>query len=433
MNDEGKQKSGQMLGAMIDSLGFIRIFGSFKMAINPNKLFIAFAMSAAIALFGLLFDSLSNSVVAISYEDAKLYNNTVIELFEGKDFVTELDIYKFMPDYVDRFLVDKSAQIRRGVFSTAYVHLAENFNTFNIRMLEFNFVGAFAELGKMAIAFDWAIKYHTAYTLMYLLVYVAVMALGGGAICRGAALELCRGNKPSISQNMKYGTKKFCDFLCAPLAPIVLVIIFGSIISLVGFMGNLPWVGEIIMGVSTVLSLLVGLILLMILLGFAGGVHLMLPAVAIEGTDFNDAVSRGYCYTYSRPWLLALYGLVSAFYGAICYLFIRLCAFTLLIVTHSFMAFGIFVDSRSNVGIDKLAALWNKPQLFNLTGKAAAVNIDWTEHFSHLLVSIAVLIISGFVLAFVISFYFSCCTVIYTLCRKAVDKDPIEKIKIEAE
>jgi hypothetical protein len=127
---------------------------------------------------------------------------------------------------------------------------------------------------------------------------------------------------------------------------------------------------------------------------------------------------------------LGLYGLLAAIYGAVCYLFVRLCAFVLLRVTYAFLSLGIFADSRSNAGIDKLRAIWPEPQFFNLTGKAVAVNIDWSEHFSHLLVSIAVLIISCVVSAFVFNFYFSCCTVIYTLCRKAVDKDPIDKIKI---
>ena len=428
---EEQQHSAQKLGAVIDNLGFMKIFKCFQMAINPNKLFIAFAMVALLAIFGVLFDMLSNSVVAISLEDAKVYNHTVLDLFGDRDIITELDVYKSMPEYTDTFLIHKSAAIRRGVFSTAYFHLATGFNTFNIRILRFDFIGAISEFGNIINTFGWAIKYHTAYTLMYMLVYISVMAFGGGAICRGAAMEICRGNKPSITDNIKYGRRKFSDFLCAPLAPIVLVIIFGSIISLIGFVGNLPWAGQIIMGFLTIFALLIGFMLLLILLGFAGGVHLMLPAVAIEATDYNDAVSRGYCYTYTRPWLLALYGLVSSFYGAICYMFVRICAFVLLSITYSFMAFGIFVDSQSNVGINKLNALWNKPQLFNLTGKPIAINIDWSEHFSRILVAVAVLIICGFVVAFVVSFYFSCCTVIYTLCRKAVDKDPIEKIEIE--
>jgi hypothetical protein len=239
---------------------------------------------------------------------------------------------------------------------------------------------------------------------------------------------VCLGQKPSIIENLRYGVNKFADFLCAPLAPVVLVLIFGSFIALTGFIGNLPWVGGIIMGILTIFSLLIGLILVMILIGLAGGAHLMLPAVAVEGTDFNDSVSRSYCYTYTNPWLLGVCFLVSAFYGAVCYMFVRLCAFLLLRTTYAFISFGMFADSKSDSGINKLSAIWPQPQFFNLTGKAVAVNIDWSEHFSHILVSFSVLIISATVLAFVISFYFSCCTVIYVICRKAVDKEPIEKI-----
>ncbi|MFI4911528.1 MAG: hypothetical protein ACIAQZ_07660 [Sedimentisphaeraceae bacterium JB056] len=425
------KKFSEKVRAVVDSLDFIKIFSCFQMAINPNKLVIAFLVVVFLAFCGVSFDVLSSSVKGITLKDAKVYNNTVLEVFdEDQQKITELDVYKSMPEYMDKFVAGGSFGDQVGVFATMYDHLAKSLNILTVRLLKLDLVGVFEELGQVAITFDWALKYHTVYTLVYMLIFVVVMAVGGGAICRGAALEICKGNKPSILDNINYGRRKFTDFLCAPLAPIVLVLIFGSVISLVGFIGNLPWAGEIIMGILTIFSLLIGLVLVMILIGFAGGVHMMLPSIAIEGTDFNDAVSRGYCYAYSKPWLLGLYGFTGAVYGAICYLFVRLCAFTLLRVTYAFMAFGIFADSQSNAGIDKLRAVWPQPEFFNLTGKAIAVNIDWSEHFSHLLVSIAVLIISGVVSAFIISFYFSCCTVLYTLCRKAVDNDPIEKIEV---
>ena len=417
----------QKVAAVIDSLEFMKIFGCFQMAINPNKLAIAFVMVVLLAFCGVVFDISSNSVVQMPVETARAYNKTVLPLFTG-NVITELDVYKAMPEYMDKFVSNKELTSRCGVFSTLYDHLAHSLNKITVALLKFDLIGVFTELGTVVRTLDWAFKYHTAYLFIYTSVFCCVTAICGGAICRGAALEICKAQRPSIIENAAYGKSRFADFLCAPLAPIVLVLIFGSFISLTGFIGNLPWVGEIIMGILTIFSLLIGLILVLILIGFLGGVHLMLPSVAVEGTDFNDAVSRSYCYAYSRPWLLGVYGFVAAVYGAVCYMFIRLCAFMLLGTTYAFLSLGVFADSSANAGIDKLHAIWPQPQFFNLTGKAIAVNIDWSEHFSHLLVSLAVLIISGMVSAFLISFYFSCCTVIYTLCRKAVDKDPVTDI-----
>ncbi len=413
--------------AVIDGLEFTKIFSCFQMAINPNKLGIAFAMVVLLAFFGVVFDFLSNSVVQMPIETARVYDKTVLPLFTGNN-LTELDVYKAMPEYMDKFLSSENQTTRSGVFSTLYDHLAHSLNKISVSLIKFDMVGVFTEFGIVVRTFSWAFKYHTVYMVIYLFIFFCLRAICGGAICRGAALEICNAKRPSILENLAYGRRKFVDCLCAPLAPLALVLIFGSFISLTGFIGNLPWAGEIIMGILTIFSLLIGLVLVLILIGFLGGVHLMVPAVAVEGTDFNDAVSRSYCYAYSRPWLLGFYGIVAAIYGAVCYMFIRLCAFMLLGTTYVFLSFGMFADSSSKTGVDKLHAIWPQPQFFNLTGNAIAVNFDWSEHFSHLLVSLSVLIISGMVAAFVISFYFTSCTVIYTLCRKAIDKDPISVI-----
>jgi small-conductance mechanosensitive channel len=124
---------------------------------------------------------------------------------------------------------------------------------------------------------------------------------------------------------------------------------------------------------------------------------------------------------------MGFYTIVAAIYGAICYLFIRLFAFLLLLSTRAFLHLGLWMPGASEQ-TDKLTAIWPQPQFMNLSGTPVAASLNWSESIAALIIRLAVLLVVGMVVSFVISFFFSANTIIYALMRKLVDDTPLENV-----
>jgi hypothetical protein len=101
--------------------------------------------------------------------------------------------------------------------------------------------------------------------------------------------------------------------------------------------------------------------MMLILIGSITGSPLFLPAIAAEGTDSFDAVSRGFSYVYSRPWHYAGYQLVTAIYGKICIGFV-------ILFTIAMCHLGIQAGSA---GFD-IFGIWDKGQFDKME------NASWT-------------------------------------------------------
>jgi hypothetical protein len=273
----------------------------------------------------------------------------------------------------------------------------------------------------------WALRYHFLYCLIFAAITLAAISIAGGAVCRIAALQFARGEKPGLTEAIRFSTKRFTSFFTAPLAPAGIIIFIGLCILLLGLIGNIPRAGELIVGISMPLALIAGALIAVILIGAVGGFNLMFPAVAYDGSDCFDAISRSFSYVYAKPWRMVFYTAIAAVYGAICYTFVRIFAFSLLWVTHGFLQFGVWVDNSSKE-VDKLTAIWPKPDFMNLLGSPGATTANWTESLAAFLVYLFLLVVVGLVVSFIISFYFSANTIIYSLMRNRVDNTALEDI-----
>jgi len=175
------------------------------------------------------------------------------------------------------------------------------------------------------------------------------------------------------------------------------------------------------------LALIAGALIAVVSIGTVAGFGLMFPAVAYDGSDCFDAISRCFSYVYSRPWRMAFYTVIASVYGAICYLFVRLCAFLLMWFAHRFLQFGILVDNSSKE-VNKLIAIWPEPSFTNLIDSSSSIATNWSESLAGFLTYLFLLVVVGLVVSFVISFYFSANTIIYSLMRNKVDDTSIEDI-----
>ena len=402
--------SGTDSTGLFDDLLFPKIFQTFRMAIQPTKLIIAFMAVAVICLAGWLMD----------------FSKTVVVDESGK--VTELSQYTDPNATVESHITKfKDTGKRKGVFSTLWHFGSDKFHKALRELFELNFSSVWDNVRDCFTALTWAFRYHYVYCLIFVTIVLAVMAVSGGALCRIAALQFAQGEKPGLTEAMCFSGRRFTSFFTAPLTPLIIIAFMGLFVFLLGLAGNIPKAGELIVGIGLPAALVGGALVAVLIIGAVAGLGLMFPAVAYDGSDCFDSISRSFSYVYAQPARMAFYSVIAAVYGAVCYVVVRFFAFLMLWVTHWFLRLGIWTDS-STEGVNKLTAIWPKPKLMDLLGSSEIVPVGWTELWASRLVYLFVLVVIGLMVSFIISFYFSANTVIYSLMRNRVDNTALDDV-----
>jgi len=402
--------SGKDSSQLFDGLLFPGIFQTFRMSIQPTKLIITSCALGVICLAGWLMD-FSKSVVG------------------RDDGVTELQRYLEEPGALPQFIDENKdfAKQRKGVFVTLWNFSAAKFKGAVNSVFDLKIREVWNNIRDCLKAVSWALWYHPVYCIIFFAIMLAVMSVAGGAACRIAALQFARGEKPGLTEALRFSTRRFTSFFTAPLAPIGIIAFIGLFIVLLGLVGNIPRVGEIIVGIGMPLALIAGAMIAVVLIGAAAGFNLMFPAVAYDGSDCFDAISRSFSYVYARPWRMGFYTAIAAVYGSICYTFVRFFAFLSLWITHWFLQALLWAENGTG-NVNKLGAIWPKPEISTLLGSSKPLATNWTESVAVFLVHLCVLIVVGLVVSFIISFYFSANTIIYSLMRSKVDNTAREEI-----
>lgn len=291
--------------------------------------------------------------------------------------------------------------------------------------------GFFAWLLMAVEGFKWLFAEHIFFAMLLTLITLAIYALFGGAIYRIAALHAAREEKISIAQALKFAAGKWMSFFMAPLVPVIVILVLGLLIMLTGLIGSLWGVGSILMGIFTCLALVVGLVIAFISVGLIGGAGLMYPTIAVESSDSFDAISRSFAYLFARPWRMAMYSLVSLFYGVICYLFVRFFAFIALKGTYVFLRWGAVQGGQAVGASDKVPVMWTAPSFFgSLLGKFDTTAMTWPEAIGAGLIWLWVAIIAALVGGFILTYVASSTSVIYLLLRRKVDATDIDDVYV---
>ena len=402
---------------VFNNLLFPKIFQTFRMAIQPSKLIIAFLAVVVICLAGWIMDF--TKTVVTTQTQINIAGQPLTA-----DKLTELQIYLTQPDQVKSYIEQyKKSGKRTGVFSTLWHFAAASFHEVLKSLFAFNIPGVAANIAECFKAVGWALRYHFLYCIIFFAIKLSVISIAGGSLCRITALQFARGEKPGLTEALSFGTKKFLSFFAAPLVPAGIIILIGLFVFVLGLIGNIPRAGELIIGVFMLLALIAGTLIAIVLIGAVAGFNLMFPAVAYDGSDCFDAISRSFSYVYSKPWRMGFYTAIAAVYGAICYTFVRFFAFLLLSAARWVLQLGVFGDNK------KLTAIWpEQPSFVSLLVPPDWQQLIWSEWVAAFLVYLLLLVVIGLLVAFVISFYFSANTIIYSLMRNRVDNTALEDI-----
>ncbi|MHC4758111.1 MAG: hypothetical protein ACYTE8_05615 [Planctomycetota bacterium] len=400
---------------------FTQIFRTFGIATRMWNLLICFLALIVICLAGFLLDLTKPVVVA-----------------KGIHGNSELEVYLNNPDHVDSYLKEhKDDGQRKGVFTILW-HFGEQKFQKSVKSVVFDqdVSGVVKHISDFFKALIWSIKHHFVYSVIFFAISLGMISIAGGAVCRTAALQFAQGQKPGMTEALRYSLKKFTSYFSAPLTPICFIIICGFFIFIVGLLETIPWgIGEIIMVIFMLLALISGVFISVLLIGAVAGFNLMFPSIAYEGTDSFGAMNHSFCYIYKKPWRMSFYTTIAAVYGAIGYAFVRFFVFILLWSTHQSLQLGSrFVASigklfgNDSAALSKFTAIWPEPAFMNLFGTAVSEPSGWSQIFAFYMVHLMIWLFIIFLAAFIMSFYFSANSIIYALIRNRVDNTPTSDI-----
>jgi hypothetical protein len=278
----------------------------------------------------------------------------------------------------------------------------------------------------------WLVRYHTWFFILFVILFSIVWAIFGGAIARIAAVHVARDEKLSLSNAVRFSTGKFLSFIFAPVIPLLIVLVVGLVVTVGALIGNIPWIGPILVGLFFFLALAAGFVMTLVLLGTFGGFNLMYPTIAVEGSDSFDAISRSFSYVYARPWRMLFYTLIAVLYGALCFLFVRFFIQIMLILTHHFVGAGMFTNvDGARVPLDLWNTMWSAPETHGFTYGVDWLTLGGGQSLAAALVAFWVYLTVGMLGAFAISFYFSANTIIYYLMRREVDATELDDVYLE--
>jgi hypothetical protein len=328
----------------------------------------------------------------------------------------------------------------RGLFAVFFDYQRQQVRKVADSVLAGNWLGGIGGIGgpdgvyKSAFKFftsapAWAIQYHWVYFLIYGALFLFVWSLFGGAIARIAAVHVAdEGRKLSMRQGLSFAVSKFLSFLSAPLIPLIIVVGLGLVVAVVSGVAFLVYL-DVAVGVFYFLALAAGFVMTLVVLGTAGGLNLMYPTIAVEGSDSFDAISRSFSYVYAKPWRMLFYSTVAVGYGAVCYLFVRLFVWLVLLLAH--VSVGLFVFRNA----DNMSSLWPTLQpvggSLNLPRGVNFEALNWYGDLTAGLLSIWVYLMIAMLAAFAISFYFSASTIIYYLIRRDTDATEMDDVYLE--
>ncbi len=415
--------------------GIRNLFRAFRMAITPTMLILAFC--------GVFLTYATGRVLDRVWPAGSLPVRVAVT--EGAA-QTELDVFLKAEGggrraAKDWLAADKPGDVSHvGAFELLLAHGGSAIRATTGAVLRLDPAGICRAGRHGAMGVVWLVAMHPVYAVIFFVISLLIWAYLGGALCRAAALDATREEKAGLGECLAFAGKKFASFAAAPLMPVGVLVLLAIPLYVGGWVGAIPWVGDILVGVLFFLALLAGLAMAFVAIGGVAGGSLMFPTIAVEGSDAFDAFSRSFSYVYGRPWRAAFYGVVSVVYGAICVLFVKFFVRLMLWLVHTVVGWSMNVGNASvateggAAGVGKLDAIWQGPSLSggsSFWGGFGEVDVTGASQIGQCFFYLWIFGMVGLVGAFIVSFYYSASTLTYLLLRRDVDATDMEDVCIE--
>lgn len=259
----------------------------------------------------------------------------------------------------------------------------------------------------------YMLREHTVSTLVLGPIVVLVWVVAGGAIARMAACDFSTGQLVPWPQAMAVAVSRWRSLLMAVLGPMALVAVIAAAIVVGGWLGFTSSIIAVAASILYGLAVVASVLAVIVLVGYALGGSMLVPAVVSEGTDGIDGIQRAYAYAFGMPLKLVVYTLVIVVQGAVAYLVLGF-------IAEQVTRFGI-AASTAAVGAKGDAILrigeYGAPELVGAGSATASRIMLFWKHIPELLVA-----------AYAVSYAFSAPTVLYLLMRQANDGQDIGEL-----
>ncbi|MDR2643682.1 MAG: hypothetical protein LBC74_12910 [Planctomycetaceae bacterium] len=239
---------------------------------------------------------------------------------------------------------------------------------------------------------------------------VIVWGFTGGLICRSTAMRLTRDKSESIRDLFRFLWSRGFSFLSSILIVtigILVCILLGMIPPQIA--GYLNWTPvNYFVTIIFPFTFLFNFFALLLLVGLWFGFPLLFAAVATDGADGFDAVSRTFSYLFQRPFHYVLYWFLAAFQGFLGYFVIVFLVTGTIILTEHFSGqngLSLFaINSNSNSNFTNISTGW----LLLLSA--------WFDLLRFLVV------------AYLFTWFWTSGVAIYLLLRRSVDASPFTEV-----
>jgi hypothetical protein len=233
-----------------------------------------------------------------------------------------------------------------------------------------------------------------------------------------AACDVAGYERMRVRDALDFALENWVKLLFTPLLP---ALIAGGVAVVLIAMGLLmaPWL-DLLGGALYGLSIVFGGLLAFLLIGYAVGFPLLIPAVACENCDPADAQQRAYAYVLNRPLHFLGYVTTALIGLALGYVIVAFFATATLNVTAVLV--GVPLDNSAMAPAGGYG-------VFELSPRRGGVeHADWHNGAAATMISFWQRLVIDVVFAYVIAYLFTSSTTIYLLMRKACDGQDIDEI-----
>lgn len=235
----------------------------------------------------------------------------------------------------------------------------------------------------------------------------------GTAISRSAAREVSLRDRGPWTADLAFGLSKWHSAALIKLGPILAFCLCWALVACVGWLLSFQ-VAQIGVGVVYPAGLLLSLVCVVVGLCLLGSMHMLIPAVAVEGTDAIDALQRCVAYALARPLRLIAYGAILIAQAVV-----------LTLVLHWIIEGAISVCANA-------ATAWAAEPGAEAFRRAAAGQAPapegWSPGAAAALIAFWSSLLRLGIGAFLVSFWFCGGTVQFLLMRRVCDGQDVEEL-----
>jgi len=273
--------------------------------------------------------------------------------------------------------------------------------------LELDPFGFASALQSSAIFLRQTVMHSPMVALLIGIPFIAILSIAGGAIARSCAIEFAHGRFAPSDDTLGFALRRARHFVLAVVGPVVLCATVLLIIALGGLLLSVP-VLDVLGSILYAIALLLGIGVTLVLVLHVLALPMIVPALAVEGTDAFDAIQRSYAYVIAKP--------------------LRYLSYALLMLVLAVLAGTIFTMlAAAAIEMTDWAAAYfeSESTIRALSGEG---DQGATKATAHAIITIWRTIVSLAATGYAISLFFTSSTLLYLAVRRICDGQDINEI-----